>query len=116
MAPIRMGIRYARESQVLTCFSVRPEKNEPISQLKRHAAQIKASNALGQVGVHPLHTKAIIGFVSFIMRYLIFPIGWCWQMAKKRRQRRGLPPQDASGVLSKYAMVSRNAGSTGRGI
>src|ERR1700722_21028018 len=101
MAPIRMGIRYARESHVLTCFSVRPEKNEPISQLKSHAAQINANNAVGQVANQPLHTKAIIGFGSCIMRDLIFPIGWCWQMPKKLRRGRGLPPPEASGVLSR---------------
>src|SRR6202035_6046128 len=105
----------AQTPRATTFFRAPPKKNKPTSQLKSHAAQITANNAVGQVAVQPLHTKAIIGFVSFIMRDLIFPIGWCWQMAKKRRQRSGLPPQDASGVLSRYAMVSRSAGSTGRG-
>src|ERR1700722_11394004 len=116
MAPIRIGMRYARESHVLTCSSVRPEKNEPISQLISHAAQIKANSAVGQVAVQPLHTKAIIGFVSVIMRGLIFPIGWGWQMAKKRRRRSGLPLEDAPRVLSRCAMVSPRPCSTGRGV
>jgi hypothetical protein len=52
-----------------------------MNQLNSQAAQINASKALGQVAVHPLHTKAIIGFGS-CMAALIFPIGACWQSSK----------------------------------
>src|SRR5215212_2828122 len=63
-APARIGIRYARESQVLTCFSVRAEKNEATIQLISQAIQINASNCVGHVAVHPLQTKATIGLAS----------------------------------------------------
>jgi hypothetical protein len=42
----------------MTCFSVRPEKNDPTAQLTSHATQISASNCVGQVAVQPLQKKA----------------------------------------------------------
>jgi hypothetical protein len=58
----------------------------PISQLDSHASQIKASKAVGQVVLHPLHSTATIGFGSCVIRGLIFPAGRSWQITKKRRR------------------------------
>jgi hypothetical protein len=53
-------MRYARESQVLMCFSVRAEKNEPAAQLSSHATQISAISCVGHVAVQPLQKNAKI--------------------------------------------------------
>ena len=58
MAPTRMGKRYLRDSQVITCFFVRPDQNDANTQLMIHPIQMMANNWVGQVAVHPLQTKA----------------------------------------------------------
>jgi len=52
-----MGIRYRRESQVITCFRVRPDQKDATTQLIIHAIQMIASNWVGQVAVQPLQKK-----------------------------------------------------------
>ena len=61
----RRVIVLARESQVLTCFSVRAEKNEPAAQLSSHATQIRAISCVGHVAVQPLQKNPKI--VSYDM-------------------------------------------------
>ena len=49
-----MGTRKARESRVITRFSVRADQNEPATQLMSHTIQTRASRLVGQVTIHPL--------------------------------------------------------------
>jgi hypothetical protein len=53
-----MGMRYRRESQVITCFCVRPDQEDATTQLIIHTIQMIASSWVGQVAVQPLQTKA----------------------------------------------------------